>query len=336
MWKETKKERNLKIFKEEFEKFLPEKIFDFHIHLCPVEAVKPDGFAINAGGNKLKEYTFEELKEDLKFLYPERDFYGVCFGVAHPDLNSDIMNEYVFDVCEREKFFPFRILKPEENEKKVEEEVVKNKFYGFKPYRNYAEKYKSREEVEILDFLPEKFLRIADKYGLIITLHIPKEKRLADEKNLEQISYICEKYPEAKIVLAHVGRCYYFKCIYENLDKIKKYKNLYFDLAMVNNFEVLEFLFENVEEEKILYATDIPIALAAGKSVEINNQYSYITPVPWELSICDREGKITFTSFAYEELRAIKKAVERKNKNSEFVKKIFFDNAYKLIKGVKL
>ncbi|MCD6408181.1 hypothetical protein J7L87_03925, partial [bacterium] len=135
---------------------------------------------------------------------------------------------------------------------------------------------------------------------------------------------------------AHIGRCYYFKCIYKNLDKIKKYKNLYFDLAMVNNFEVLEYLFENVEEEKILYATDIPIALAGGKSVEINNQYSYITPVPWELSICARERKIIFTSFAYEELRAIKKAVERKNKNSEFVKKIFFDNAYKLIKGVKL
>lgn len=337
MWKETtEKKENMEIFKEEFEIFLPEEIFDFHIHICPSEASGKSDFVINAAGNKLKEYGFEELLVDMKNVYPERKLYGVCFGVPDTKLNLKIMNDYVAEKCDGKNFFPFRIISPDEKESFVEKDIIEKKFYGFKPYRNFAEKYKKREEVEILDFLPEKFLKIANKYSLIITLHLPKEKRLADETNQEQLIYICEKYPEAKIVLAHIGRCYYFKCIYKNLEKLKNFKNLYYDLAMVNNFEVLEYLFKNVESKKILYGTDIPIALAGGKSVEINNQYTYITPVPWELSIHDTHKKIIFTSFIYEQLRAIKKAVERTGKGKKFLEKIFFKNGLNLLKEVKI
>jgi hypothetical protein len=42
---------------------------------------------------------------------------------------------------------------------------------------------------------------------------------------------------------------------------------------MVNHWEVMEYLFSHVPAEKILYATDAPIALAPGKSVEINPRF---------------------------------------------------------------
>ncbi len=337
MWKETTRLRkNLTIFKSEFESFLPEKILDFHIHLCPGKAVPTGSFAINAGGNKLKRYTIGELKKDLICLYPGRKCYGVCFGAPFTHLNTDIMNHYVSSVCDNVNFFPLRIVKPQEDEKDVEKDVVKRGFYGFKPYKDYAEKCKDKEDVEILDFLPEKFLKIANKYGLIIMLHIPKKNRLADIANQKQIIYICDKYPNAKIILAHVGRAYYLKNIYGNLEKIKKFPNLYFDLAMVNNFEVIEYLVQNVNPDKILYGTDMPIALAGGKSVEINDQYAYITPTPWELSICDDKKNIVFTCFVYEELRAIKKATERTKKDRNFINDLFFYNGYNLLGTVKI
>ena len=61
-----------------------------------------------------------------------------------------------------------------------------------------------------------------------------------------------------------------------------------------------------------------------GKSVEINDQYTYVTPVPWELSISDDHKKLVFTSFVYEELRAIRKAVERLGLDRSFVEGLFF------------
>ncbi|MFH1904426.1 MAG: amidohydrolase family protein [bacterium] len=331
MWKQTtKQKRNLKIFKEELDDFLPKKFLDFHIHICPKEAMQGD---YDICGYKQKEYSIEQLRQDCKELYPDRECYGVCFG--HPNRNRKYnfskMNEYVSKVCDRKKFFPFRLLRPEDNPEVVEKAILEKGFLGFKPYLNYVNK-PNPEDVEIKDMLPDRLMRIADKYGLIITLHIPKKKRLADPSNQKQIVHLCEKYANAKIVLAHVGRAYYLKNIIGNLDKIKKIPNLYFDLAMVNNWEVLEYLFVNVESHKILYGTDIPIALAGGKSVEINDQYTYVTPVPWELSISDDHQKLVFTSFAYEEIRAIKKAIKRLNLSRNFVEDIFFNNGMKLLK----
>ena len=333
MWKQTTKiEHNLKIFKEELDDFLPLKILDFHLHICSKDVVPPGvDYAINAGGNKLKEYRMDELKEDLKNLYPERDCYAACFGMPHKKLDAIKNNEYVAKCCDKKHFFPFRLLRPEDKPEMVEKDILDKGFLGFKPYRNYVNK-PNPEDVEIKDMLPDRLMRVADKFGMIITLHIPKKERLADSSNQRQIISLAEKYPNAKIVLAHIGRAYYLKNIVGNLDKIKKFPNIYFDLAMLNNQEVLEYLFDNVESYKILYGTDIPIALAAGKSVEINDQYTYFTPIPWELSICDDHQKLIFTSFVYEELRSIKKAVKRLNLSKDFVEGIFFNNGMKLLK----
>ena len=84
--------------------------------------------------------------------------------------------------------------------------------------------------------------------------------------------------------------------------------------------------------ERILYGTDVPIALAPGKSVEINHQYTYVTPVPWDLSICDAAHRIVFTSFLYEGLRAIRRAVERAGLGPDFVRRLFHDNGAALLR----
>ena len=100
---------------------------------------------------------------------------------------------------------------------------------------------------------------------------------------------------------------------------------------MLNHPEVLQYTFEQLPAERILFGTDIPIALAPGKSVEINDQYTYVTPVPWKLSISDDHGKIRFASFLNEQLRAIKKAVQNAGLGTEFVEQIFFSSGMKLL-----
>jgi len=333
MWKETTKyERNLRIFKEEFEDFLPPRILDFHVHVFSRDTVPPGCEKYLSSGGKVTQYTIKELKQDLADSYPERDCYAVCFGTPHKKLNAYNNNEYVAKSCDHKHFFPLRLLRPEEDPKVVTEDVRKKGFLGFKPYLNYVDK--KVEEVEINDMLPARLMKIADKFGLIVMLHIPRKARLADPLNQSQIIALAEHYPGAKIVLAHIGRAYFLKNIIGHLKKIKHLPNVYFDLTMLNNWEVLEYLFHNVEPYKILFGTDIPIALAPGKSVEINNQYAYITPGPWHAGtvIMDESKKLIYTSFVYEEIRAIKKAVRRLSLSDSFVEALFYSNGMKLLK----
>jgi len=332
MWRETTKQpRNLTLWREELEDFVPAKVLDFHVHVFNTKTL-PAGQTYSCAGHAIAEYGFRDLRRDLAEAYPGRETFAVCFGLPHVEYDQAENNRYVAAEADEGRFFPLRLLDPAEDAESVRRDVLDAGFLGFKPYLDYVRK-DDPQLVEIDEMLPPGIMRIADELGLIVMLHIPRKLRLADPVNQRQIVRLCRDYPKAKIVLAHIGRAYFLKNIVGNLADLKGLPNLYYDLAMLNNWEVLEYLFEQVAPEKILYATDTPIALAPGKSVEINDQYTYVTPVPWHLSISDDHAKLVFTAFLYEELRAIKKAATRLRLGGEFLEGVFYDNGMRLLEA---
>ncbi|GMV91515.1 MAG: hypothetical protein AMXMBFR82_12930 [Candidatus Hydrogenedentota bacterium] len=331
MWRETTKhERNRRIFEEEFAEFLPERILDFHVHVYN-EGVVPESNPFSCGGHPTTRYDYNDLEQDLAECYPGRETYAVCFGLPIVGYDRARNNEYLARESDRKRFFPLRLLDPHEDNAEILQRALESgAFCGLKPYPDYVRKA-NVNDVEIREMLPDWAMEIADALGLVIMLHIPRKARLADPLNQRQIVKLAESYPRAKIVLAHIGRAYYLKNVLGNLDALRDIPNLYFDLAMVNHWEVMEHLFQRVPVDRILYGSDAPIALAPGKSVEINDQYTYVTPAPWALSISDDHGKLAFTSFLYEELRAIKHAVERLGLGMDFVEALFFGSGMKLL-----
>jgi len=333
VWQEsTRHERNLKIWNEELDDFVPGRVLDFHVHVFSA-ATLPEGRTFSVAGHPVSKYDVDDLKGDLGDFYPGRETLAVCFGHPDPQYDKAENDRYVAEACDRKRFFPLRLIDPAEDPKAVRSDVTQRGFLGFKPYLDYVAK-QDREQVEIHDMLPEAIMRVADELGLIVMLHIPRKARLADAVNQRQISELCAAWPGARIVLAHIGRAYFLKNVVGNLERLGDLPNLYVDLAMLNNWEVLEHTFRVFPPERILYGTDIPIALAPGKSVEINDQYTYVTPVPWHLSISDDHRKLVFTSFLYEELRAIRKAVERLALGRDFVEGVFHDNGMRLLETV--
>jgi len=333
VWRETTKhDRNRKIWQEELDEFVPERVLDFHVHLWN-EPTMPVGKTFDCAGHPISGYGFEQLRQDLAEVYPGRRTAAACFGLPSVDYDLAENNRYIAAGCDNRRFFALRLVDPNENPAKVRQDIVDNGFVGLKPYIDYV-RTDDRNLVEIHEMLPTDIMRIADELGLIVMLHIPRKDRLADPLNQRQLVQLCSSWPRAKIVLAHVGRAYFLKNVVGHLDNLKDLPNLYYDLTMVSNWEVLEYTFQRVPPRKVIYGTDIPIAIAPGSSVEINDQYTYVTPVPWALSISDDHRKLVFTSFLYEALRAIKKAVKRLSLPAEFVESIFYDNGIELLKTV--
>jgi hypothetical protein len=334
MWRETTKHaRNLRIFREELDGFLPDRILDFHVHILN-EGVLPEGEEYSCAGHPITRYDLDDLTRDLPEAYPGRETCAVCFGMPHVGYHQRRNDRYLAAECDRERFFPFRLFDPvNDTPESLAADLADGRYLGLKPYLDYVRKA-DPNEVEIREMLPDWAMAIVNELGLIIMLHIPRRQRLADPLNQLHLVELCRTYPRARVVLAHVGRAYFLKNVVGNLNALKDLQNLYYDLAMINHWEVLEHVFKTVDPSRILYATDTPIALAPGKSVEINDQYTYVTPVPWELSISDDHGKLRFTSFLYEELRAIKRAVERLGLSREFVEGVFYTNGMDLLGSV--
>ena len=335
MWRETTKhERNLRIFEEELDDFLPGRILDIHVHVLN-EGVLAPGQPFHAGGPAITSYTFEDLDQDLAECFPGRETMALCFGLPIADADHQRNNDYVAAGCDNERYFGLRLLDPlRDDAESVRAELKGGRLLGLKPYPVYPRKA-DEGTVEIPEMLPDWAMEVADECGSLIMLHIPRRERIADPLNQRQIVELCTKYPHTRIVLAHIGRAYYYKNIVGHLDALRELPNLYYDLAMVNNWEVMEYAFARLDPGKILYGSDIPLALAPGKSVEINHGYTYVTPGPWSLSISDDHGKLKFTSFLYEELRAVRKAVERLGLGRDFVDGLFYSNGMRLLNEVR-
>ena len=90
---------------------------------------------------------------------------------------------------------------------------------------------------------------------------------LSDDELSEVVRATCAATAGRVPVLAHVGRAYYLRNIVGNLDSLRELPNLWYDIAMLNNWEVLEYLFRTVPAGKILYGSDLPVAVAPGKSL---------------------------------------------------------------------
>jgi uncharacterized protein len=323
------REKSARIFKEEFEAFLPERIVDFHVHLFG-EGTCGEGKPLDSAGHALWKYDTSEFERDVKTFLPGRRVKAVCFGLPEPKYDWKRNNAYVASVA-GESYVPLRLFHPtEDTPEGLREDLLKGRFKGLKPYPDFARPL-SPSKATIAEMLPQWCMEIANELGLVIMLHIPRKGRLADESNLEWITENAKRYPRAAIVVAHIGRAYFLKNVVGNMDRLANLGNVYIDIAMLNNWEVLEYAFTHFPEERILFGSDAPIAFAPGKSVEINDQYTYVTPVPWELSICDSTGRVQFTSFLYEELRAVKKAAARAAKKDAFVEGLFCGNGVRLL-----
>lgn len=331
IWREPEQlARDQKIFAEELDDFLPAKILDFHVHVCNEGFCDP-AEPFNCAGQPLTKYDYADLRHDMQLLLPGREFFAVCFGNPDPRFDFQANNECLRRESDHQQFFPLKVFDPNtESPETLRQDLASGDFLGLKPYHRFVRKEDS-DAIEIHEMLPAWAMEIADQTGALVMLHIPRSQRLADPVNQRQLVELAERYPGAKIIVAHLGRAYFMANITGYLAALKDIPNMYFDIAMVSNWEVLEYAFEQIPHEKLLYGSDIPIANAPGNSVEINNQYSYVTPAPWDISICDDTHRIEFTSFLNEEMRAVKKAVERLGLGADFVEQLFFRNGMALL-----
>ena len=336
---------DIKIFKEEFREFLPEKIIDSHVHLW-----EKDSFKESISEDRLKQspaldpdtingFNFEDFKNIVEKIFPGKGCDGLFFGLPIKEADLNKMNRYISGVCKDNG--SYGLYNPEPGLGEIPKGFFKNKFIGFKPYPELVDFKASKDfskldiDVSMFDFISKRVFEFSQEYGLILLIHIPRAGRLNDRRNIEEIKAIGRKYPNIKIILAHAGRSYCYSDIKDSIEYLKEIKNLYVDTAMINSFPVNKVLMEELGSERILYGSDLPIAIFKGKNIDINNRHYFVTKTPkaWSLSSTDMKLD-SFTFFIYEIIRAIKVAAKSLNLSKVDIDNIFYLNAKRLIDDI--
>ncbi len=327
-------------YEEHLRDFLPKTFIDCHTHIwldeqnhfCEDTAARSCAWPNMVA----KDNSVEDLQETNRLLFPENEVISVLYGQPMVTIDLQKNNAYVAQSAEKNNYPALYISHPSQSPESVERAVLKNPcFKGLKVYLQFAPSYIPSNEIRIYDFLPHEHLALADKYGWVVQLHIARPRRLADPVNYIQLLEVEEKYPNIKLIVAHLGRAYADEDLGDALEYLKNSQKTIWDFTANTNQQVMEKVLELYGPDRFIYGTDFPIfRMKARRTVE--NGF-YINEIPKgslgdvsadphmrEIPYPEAE-KITF--FIYEEILSCKNACKTLGLGKEDVQKIFCDNS---------
>ncbi len=151
-----------------------------------------------------------------------------------------------------------------------------------------------------------------------------------------------KKYPNVKLIIAHVGRAYCNEDVGNAFEVLSGTKNMMFDFSANTNSWVFEQLIRAVGPKRILFGSDMPVLRMRSRRICENGTYINLVPknlygdVSNDTHMREVEGdaaeKLTF--FMYEEIDAFRRAAEATNLSRKDIDDIFYSNAKRLLFGI--
>lgn len=334
------------VFRSDLETFLPERIVDIHAHVWE----KPSGNAVpeapptpsrvvSWATRVASENTLEQLMSIYRDIFPSRAVTPVLFSHVVPEGSLPEANAYVATAAANTRFPALRMSPPSMSADELATSLNGNPFCGIKVYLTYSPPEKSVDQIEIFDFLSREHLDIANSLGTMVMLHIPRNLRLRDPINVSQMMEIDRNYPNAKVVIAHVGRAYCPEDLGAAFDTLSQSKNLLFDISANTCTEAFEELLTGVGPERVLFGSDLPITTMRMRRICEDGHYINVVPrglygdVSNDSHMREVDGAeaAEMTLFLYEELLAFKRAIERLGLGEPGVRMVLQENAERLI-----
>jgi len=336
------KEVDRNFYEDKLQQFLPDSIIDVHTHVWLKEFNTGDENAprrVTWPSRVAAENPAQDLVETYKLMFPGKEVTPLMFTTVAPRENLEAANDYI-SICAREYNFPGLIFSdPLWSGEQLEQKIIAGKFLGIKAYLSYSPAYIPQAEIRIFDFFPHHQLEVADKHGWIIMLHIPRHGRLKDPVNLAQMIEIEKRYPNIKLIVAHVGRAYCIEDVGDAFEVLADTENMMFDISANTNAEVFERLIKAVGPKRILFGSDLPILRMRMRRICENGMYVNLVPrglygdVSGDKNMREVDAveaeKMTF--FMYEEIDAFRRAVETTGLSREDIEDVFYNNAHRII-----
>ncbi|HXK60237.1 MAG TPA: amidohydrolase family protein [Acidobacteriota bacterium] len=325
--------------------FLPARIIDVHTHVwlsrfrrrSPGENVArvvswPDRVAA--------ENPIEDLLDTYRLMLPGRQITPVIFGMTlTPGDDLEGGNAYISESAARHNLPGLIFADPRWSADEFESRISVGGFLGAKVYLTWANTALSGDQIEIFDFLPRQQLEVLNRRGWIVILHVPRSGRLKDPVNLEQLCEIDHCYPDASVIVAHVGRAYCREDIGDAFSVLSQTRNLFFDISANTNDEVFAKLIAAVGPKRILFGSDLPITRMRMRRVCENGTYVNLVPrflygdVSGDKNMREVDGEeaARLSFFLYEELDAFRRASERSGLARADIEDVFYNNAFRLL-----
>jgi len=310
--------------------FLPDKIFDSHAHLFDT-AFLPELCKGKPHVVKGLEGYREEMAPLLNFPrtlslniipFPDGAMVDRTCGLIEKS-DAFVLGEIAKDegnVCEL-------LVHPDDTPEELEARLVSPRIRGFKCYHNIG-RTRPSWNAPIGDYLPESAWQVADKKGLVITLHMVRDDALADPINLSYIEAMAKRYPNATLILAHCARAFASWTGVESAHKIAHLDNVWVDFSGVCESPAMFQFLKKLGVEKCLWGSDYPVCRSRGKAISLGRAFYWI----YQNDLDNFTGKTALSHYLIgaENLLAVRQAFIMAELGEKAVEDFFFNNARRL------
>jgi len=305
--------------------FLPDRIFDAHAHLFDTDLIpaRSGGERVVCGG---KEYR----RELMKILGNPRELrmnvigYPVGAMARDPELLKRSDEFLLGQLEENPDFVGEIIVTPRDTEESIEKRLVRKNIRGFKCYHVMAGSDDTWNSA-IGDFLPEAVWAVANRRKMCITLHMVRDKALADEENRRYIRDMAKRYPDAVLILAHAARSFAAWTGIESVEKVADLDNVWFDFSAVCESPAMLQIVKKAGISRCMWGSDYPVCRARGKAISLADTFYWI--YQRDLDQFSSKTPVNHWLIGIENLMAVRQMAILADLTPRQIEALFFGNA---------
>jgi glutamate-1-semialdehyde 2,1-aminomutase len=318
-------EQSQKMFANELESFVPDRVFDAHFELW--DESEKDIFK-GTFGVKIPT-RFSDIQAACDWLHPGRRVGAAFIPFAYDASVIASINAWASQQARSsgDSCCTYFFATPQDDPEWVREEVRRLGAVGLKSYHTYSSQ-KPTWEVDIPQYMPESLVKVAHEEGWVINMHLVKSRAVADPSNIHWIRHYCTTYPDMKLVLSHSARGFQPENNLQGLPQLADLDNLYFDTSVNCEAFAHETILRTLGHKHLLYGSDFPSSHVLGRYIALGDSFATIDSSNPVLKA--KYGSITPALVGLEHLRSLKWAFWSQRLTDSQVEDVFWNNAQKL------
>ena len=320
----------------------PPVLLDFHTHVWSAATLRGTAAGEtqkNKGGTYMvttDEYPVERLLADAGAAFPGREYRAVTFGNPGPTADHDKDTAFVAAAARHRGIYPLMVAGAELGipAGELRHAIEEQGFLGYKVFLNWLGDDYGNKAVE--DMLSANEMDLAEEMRLVVLLHVPRAGRLVDRDVQRGVRWLAERWPHARIVLAHCGRCYLPAEMEKAAGFLRDLPSVFLDTSMVMDEVVLQIVFDAIGPGRVLFGTDYPVAAMKGRRVRVQDHWVDIVQGEYPPSAYRvRAEGIRSTFMAVEIALAVIGAARRVGLSAKDLHGVFHDNGMALLEDVR-
>lgn len=312
------------IWEEELQDFVPDRVFDAHIHMFHPEHLKS---AVPSALSSWGLADYPTLKQWAARLYPGRETHFLVLGTPAPGIDVTAHNRWCIEQVRHDPQSRMnRLVTPACNVQDIERDMRDSGFIGLKPYRLFSVTG-DFAQCRIHEFLPHEQLELANQLGLWVTMHLSRFHGCADEFNLDDLrEFTSNRYPNIKWILAHCARSFTYWPIRKAIDQLRDMPNIWYDVSAVTDVRPLITLFSREDRRRILFGSDgVDAMYFHGQYAAMGRAWQYVDASRLNLQFPHCDGRPILA--IYEQLLSMKHAAEIAQWSQDDIQHLFWRNA---------